>query len=74
MVERVGNGTTTGHNELFENEHFEGSENPFVFENYYDLIVRCNFDFLMYPFDLQVCTLDVSNISFKFSYCLFQSF
>jgi hypothetical protein len=47
-------------NELEENEEFKGSENPFVFERFYDLSLRCSFEFFRYPFDHQSCFIDVS--------------
>jgi hypothetical protein len=63
MVERMGKGVKTNPNDLIENEQFKGSENPLIFEHFYDLDLRCNFDLLLYPFDKPLCTLDVSNIS-----------
>jgi len=59
MVERLGKGATTGENELHRNEYFKGSENPFIFEQFYDLNLRCNFDFTYYPFDQQLCGIEV---------------
>jgi hypothetical protein len=45
---------------LEENELFDGSKNPFIFKRYYDLKLRCNFEFSSYPFDQQVCYILVS--------------
>jgi len=47
-------------NEVEENEEFDGSQNPFVFERFYDLSLRCSFEFIKYPFDHQSCFIDVS--------------
>ncbi len=60
MVERRGEGVDASHVDLQENKIFQGSENPFIFERFYDLNLRCRFDLIKYPFDHQYCFIDVS--------------
>jgi hypothetical protein len=51
---------TSAINSPQEDQLFEGSSNPFLFEEYLDLVLRCNFEFSNYPFDLQVCPIEVN--------------
>jgi hypothetical protein len=46
--------------QIQENEIFEGATNPFVYQRYFDLEVRCNYKFYNFPFDQQECQVIVS--------------
>ena len=46
--------------EAFENEVFEGSNNPFRYNRTYELPFRCQFDLSWYPFDYHDCNIEVS--------------
>ena len=43
--------------ELDENQIYEGKSNPLIYLRYFDLNVRCNFEFTYFPFDTQKCTV-----------------
>lgn len=43
-----------------ENEMFSGTENPFVYNSTFELLLICNFDLHNFPFDYQTCFIDVS--------------
>ena len=58
-----GNLTRKFNFDLNEYEEFQGSENPVVFENIYDLKMNCKFELHFYPFDSQHCFITVSFIN-----------
>ena len=43
-----------------EGDTYKGSENPLVYTADYDLVNHCVFKFYYYPFDTQVCEIQVS--------------
>ena len=59
MVKRKTEGHLNDENDLQENLVYEGDSNPFIFNNSYDLTLRCNFEFSNYPFDHQICKIQV---------------
>ena len=44
----------------YENEMFSGTENPFVYNSTFELLLNCIFDLRNFPFDYQICFIDVS--------------
>jgi len=60
MVKQESSARLDKNNNLQENELFDGSQNPFIYKRYFDLNLRCNFQFSSYPFDEQVCNILVS--------------
>ena len=48
------------YDELYENEIFDGATNPLIFDRYYTLNLRCNYNFYYFPFDHQPCKIKVS--------------
>ena len=61
MVRQESLSRLNGNNNLQENELFDGTQNPFIFEHFFDLKLRCNFEFSNYPFDEQICYILVSH-------------
>ena len=59
-VRREGNSTLNSDEELQENMIFDGATNAMVFQCYYDLNLRCKYEFYDYPFDHQKCEILVS--------------
>ena len=57
---RYSSPTLNTNDQIQENEIFEGATNPFVYQRYFDLEVRCNYKFSDYPFDKQECQVIVS--------------
>ena len=49
----------TSDNEITENYLFEGATNQLMLNNTYDLELHCDFNLENYPFDLQVCYIQV---------------
>lgn len=47
---------------LQENLYYDGNLNPFIFQRYYDLSLRCKLEFFHFPFDHQLCNIEVSYI------------
>ena len=43
---------------------YQGSENPLIFENNYDMTLSCGLELYLYPFDTQHCFINVSGSSF----------
>ena len=62
MVKQESDSKMYDENELQENEFYEGHSNPFIYQRYYDLNLRCNYEFSKYPFDQQNCSIIVSQI------------
>lgn len=61
IVKKKSNGELKDKNELQENEIFGGDKNPLTFQSYYDLSLRCSYEFTYFPFDHQWCHITVSN-------------
>ena len=49
-----------GSNYVTNGEEFSGRENPLVFTRYYEKIFNCDFKLERYPFDSQVCYMQVT--------------
>ena len=47
------------HKELHEAAIFNGNENIISYHREYQRKIVCNYDLKMYPFDRQICTIDV---------------
>jgi len=62
MVQKEGLAMDEENHDLQDNEQYRGAENPFVYESYLDLNLRCNFKFTTYPFDQQTCCMLVSMV------------
>ena len=60
MVMKESEGEPNDKNELQENVIFGGDRNPITFQRYYDLTLRCGFEFIHFPFDHQWCHITVS--------------
>ena len=60
MVKKEGLPMDEENHDLQDNEHYRGAENPFIYESFLDLNLRCNFKFTTYPFDQQTCSILVS--------------
>ena len=54
-------GRVTGPEEIDESIQYEGSENSLVLVKRYQLTHDCPFNLLYYPFDTQLCKLEVKN-------------
>ena len=61
LVKRESEGEANDKNELQENEIFGGDKNPLTFQSYYDLTLRCSYEFIYFPFDHQSCHISVSS-------------
>jgi len=59
MVRKEGSPILNEFSDLQENEFYSGSNNPFVYERFIDLNLRCNYEFSKYPFDQQSCSIQV---------------
>ena len=62
---RYSSPTLNTNDQIQENEIFEGATNPFIYQRYFDLEVRCNYKFFDYPFDQQECQVSVSAAQLK---------
>jgi hypothetical protein len=62
---RYSSPTLNTNDQIQENEIFEGATNPFIYQHYFDLEVRCNYKFFDYPFDQQECQVIVSAAQLK---------
>ena len=60
MVKQETPPTLNSDEQLQENYIYDGETNPLVYEKYLDLNLRCNYEFLKYPFDQQQCSILVS--------------
>ena len=61
-VRKVSRQETKFNFQLQEHEEYDGSENPLVFENSYELKLNCELELHNYPFDTQQCLIEASNI------------
>ena len=59
-VTRQGNYTVSEDNSVDEINIFTGTDNQLTFEMTYTKTFRCEYQLQMYPFDKQLCTMDVS--------------
>ena len=57
MVRREGNLTRGGMELVDEVEAFRGDQNSLVMKQVYTKTFRCQYDFQLYPFDTQTCTI-----------------
>ena len=58
-VVKAGEGKLNG-NQATENKLiFKGNENPIQYERFYSLVFECVFSLHWYPFDTQICYLDI---------------
>ena len=62
FIDRRGEARVAPPSVLDETYFYAGSENMLIFEAEYDLIFFCKFRLECYPFDTQICTLEVSSI------------
>jgi hypothetical protein len=46
-------------NKINENYLYEGSKNPIIYKNTYELDFHCYYDLSKYPFDYQDCNIEV---------------
>ena len=53
------NGTLKGLETIDETEFFQGAENSLVMMQTYTLEFQCSYDLKKYPFDTQVCSIDM---------------
>ena len=60
-VRKLSNPETKFNFQLHEHQEYEGTENPLVFENSYELKLGCELELHYYPFDTQHCFIKVSN-------------
>ena len=60
LVKRKAMGVASDASALQENMHYDGNLNPLTFQRHYDLNLRCGFDFEFFPFDHQLCSIEVS--------------
>ena len=54
-----GSSTKAQKSDLNNEEHFRGVDNPLVYTRFYDLTFNCQFELQNYPFDYQVCSIQV---------------
>ena len=59
MVKKEGNFTLNSDQELHEYNIFKGNENTIEYLREYHFIFQCNYDLTHFPFDEQICTIDV---------------
>jgi hypothetical protein len=62
ISKRKGPPTLNSHEEIQENECFDGERNPLVYNRTYELELECSFKLEKYPFDYQSCFIDVSKL------------
>ena len=58
-IERKGIPRSNDLKEIDEDQIFEGIENPLLMKNYITANLDCTFDLRMYPFDSQVCFIEL---------------
>ena len=61
LVEKIGNPKVAPPTVLDETFFYKGSENFMVYRTEYNLQLNCNYELEYYPFDIQTCTVEVSN-------------
>jgi hypothetical protein len=61
IIKRKGKPALNSVSEIHEEEVFDGDSNSFHYNRTYELEFNCNFELQKYPFDRQICHIDVSN-------------
>ena len=56
-IERLGNATPSGIQDLYNNHMFSGEENVLRLSRTFTTEFICNYELRDYPFDTQVCTM-----------------
>ena len=59
MINRKGEFSQSPSTEPEETYFFEGSENPITYTRIYDIPFICKYNMAWYPFDIQLCTMDL---------------
>ena len=59
IINKFGNFTHSPRAEAVEAYYFKGEENPITFSRIYATPFICKFDMAWYPFDIQLCTMDL---------------
>ena len=62
-IERQGKHTVGPLSEIHETHYYSGDENNLIFEAEYENSFHCNFNLQCFPFDTQVCGMEVSIIA-----------
>jgi hypothetical protein len=65
LVDKESSAVLNSKKELQENEVFEGGFNPFVYQRIYDLVFKCEFGLAKYPFDWQLCFIQVRHFELR---------
>ena len=63
QVDKAGAGRLSGPQELENKLVYSGSDNSVVYQRYYSLLLDCQYTLHWYPFDTQVCHLDITPAS-----------
>ena len=58
-VLKVGGGELNERQDTENKLIFKGNENPILYERFYSLVFECEFSLHWYPFDTQICYLDI---------------
>ena len=61
-IERQGTHTVGPLSEIHETHYYSGDENNLIFEAEYENNFHCNYNLHCFPFDTQVCGMEVSSI------------
>ena len=61
IINKFGNFTRSPRAEAVEAYYFKGEENPIAFSRIYATPFICKFDMAWYPFDIQLCTMDLKS-------------
>ena len=59
FVERLGSFEVADPSFLDETYFYKGTENPLLLKTEYNMILHCNYKLEDYPFDTQICTMEV---------------
>ncbi|XP_076031153.1 uncharacterized protein LOC143019399 [Oratosquilla oratoria] len=54
-----------------EAQLFEGAYNPVIMSRVYSAVITCDFDLVLYPFDVQRCSMNMEMLSTTKSYLVF---
>jgi len=65
LIERQGTPQVAPPTVLDETLFYKGSENFVVYRTEYNLLLNCIYDFSLYPFDTQTCTIEVKHYMAK---------